>query len=129
LAHCGFGLDFSFSITLFGGVTCMAQGKETAHDTHHITTKAVLTKTLWALVILTALTVGAARLHLGMFAAPVAFLIATAKAFLVMSFFMGLKYDDRSNRIIFSTGFIFLGILYFFTILDILTRILATNTL
>jgi len=96
---------------------------------HHIIPAAVLAKTAGALLFLTFLTVAAARIHLGMFAAPVAFLIAGIKAFLVMSFFMGLKYDLKENRIIFSLGFIFLGILFFFSALDIWTRIHIISTL
>jgi cytochrome c oxidase subunit IV len=104
----------------------MAQQQEHGH---HVIPANVLAKTFVALLILTALTVGAARIHLGMFAGPVAFLIAGVKAFLVMSFFMGLKYEVRENRIIFSLGFIFLGILFFFCALDIWTRIHFVSTL
>lgn len=82
-----------------------------------------------ALFVLTVLTVVMARIHLGMFAAPVAFLIAAVKAYLVMSFFMGLKYDDKSNRIIFASGFFFLAILFFFSALDIWTRVVVQSTL
>jgi cytochrome c oxidase subunit IV len=99
------------------------------HEKHHVTPSSVLMKTMWALFGLTVLTVVAARLHLGMFAAPVAFLIAAVKAFLVMSYFMGLKYDVKSNRIIFAAGFVFLGIMFFFCALDIWTRISAQSTL
>lgn len=99
------------------------------HNEHHITSSAILFKTAVALLFLTALTVICARLHLGMFAAPVAFLIASIKAYLVMSYFMGLKYDVKENRMIFATGFIFLGILFFFTVLDIWSRIPISSTL
>ncbi len=96
---------------------------------HHIIPASILAKTAGALLLLTFLTVAAARIHLGVFAAPVAFLIAGIKAFLVMSFFMGLKYEVKENRIVFSLGFIFLGILFFFCALDIWTRVHFVSTL
>lgn len=96
---------------------------------HHIIPASILGKTAGALLVLTVLTVAAARVHLGIFAAPVAFLIAGVKAFLVMSFFMGLKYEVKENKIVFSLGFVFLGILFFFCALDIWTRIHFASTL
>lgn len=101
----------------------------TEHKQHHITSSQILTKTMIALFVLTVLTVVMARIHLGVFAAPVAFLIAAVKAFLVMSFFMGLKYDDKSNRLIFASGFFFLALLFFFSALDIFTRVAVQSTL
>lgn len=82
-----------------------------------------------ALLALTILTVVTAQMHLGWAAAPIAFTIAAIKAFLVMAYFMGLKFDAKTNRMIFASGFLFLGILYFFCITDILTRVLQTNNL
>jgi cytochrome c oxidase subunit 4 len=82
-----------------------------------------------ALLLLTFLTVFTAQLHLGWAAAPIAFLIAFIKAMLVMSFFMGLKFDAPLNRLIFGIGFVGLGVLYLFCILDIGFRVLQTNTL
>lgn len=99
------------------------------HSSHHIIPFAVLTRVFGALVFLTILTVICARIHLGVFAAPVAFLIALTKAMLVITFFMGLKYDSNSNRIIFASAFVFLVIFGFFTVLDIWTRIAEFNTL
>lgn len=96
---------------------------------HFIIPAKTLTNVLLILLVLTGLTVFTARLHLGVLAAPIAFLIAIAKALLVMSYFMGLKYDDKANRIIFSLGFFFLLVLFFFSSLDIYTRILQNNTL
>ncbi len=96
---------------------------------HHVVPSAVLGKVCIALLVLTALTVGTSRLNLGMFAAPVAFLIALVKALLVMAFFMGLKYDLKSNRVIFAVGFFVLAVLMFFCSLDIWTRVFQGNTL
>jgi len=96
---------------------------------HHIIPFSLLTKVCGALLVLTALTVFAARMHLGVFEGPVAFTIAAVKASLVMAIFMGLKYDEKSNRMIFATGFIFLALLFFFCALDIWTRVGQTSTL
>ena len=99
------------------------------HGEHFIVPFAVLGKVCVALLVLTVLTVVTAQMHLGVLAAPVAFLIAFVKAMLVMAFFMGLKYDVKTNRIIFASGFLFLGLLFFFCALDIFTRIAQSSTL
>lgn len=105
------------------------QQKAHSHEEHHVVPFGVLRNVAVGLLILTALTVGASRLHLGVLEAPVAFLIAFIKAMLVMAFFMGLKYDTKLNRIIFATGFFFLAVLFFFSALDIWSRISQTTTL
>ena len=110
----------------------MAQNHNNDHSEeggHVIVPFSVLSRVCIALLILTVLTVAASRMHLGMLEAPVAFLIAFVKAMLVMGFFMGLKYDVKSNKLIFATGFFFLALLFFFCALDIWTRIAQTSTL
>ena len=101
------------------------------HSPHHVIPMSVYIKVAVALYVFTVLTVVARQFEhvLGPMAAPVALLIATIKAALVMLFFMGLKYDDNQNRVIFGCGFLFLILLYFFSILDILTRITQSSTL
>ena len=96
---------------------------------HHIVSSTILGRVAAALLVLTALTVITSRMHLGVLAAPVAFLIAAVKAFLVMAFFMGLKYDAKSNRAIFLAGFAFLALLFFFCALDIYSRVPEVSTL
>lgn len=99
------------------------------HNEHHVIPFSILAKVCVALLVLTVLTVATSRMHLGVLAAPVAFVIAFTKAMLVMAYFMGLKYDEKSNRIIFSLGFIFLALLFVFCALDIWTRVIETSTL
>ena len=101
------------------------------HSPHHVTPMSVYIKVAVALYVFTILTVVAHYFEhaLGPMAAPVALLIATIKAALVMMYFMGLKYDNNQNRVIFGCGFFFLVLLYFFTVLDIMTRINQTSTL
>lgn len=108
----------------------MAQGSQDhSNEGHFIVPARSLTNVLFALLGLTALTVITARMNLGPFAGLVAFTIAAVKAFMVMAVFMGLKYDEKSNRIIFASGFFFLALLYFFCVLDIFSRIIQNNTL
>lgn len=99
------------------------------HNEHHITPLSVYLKVAGALFALTILTVTAHQMHLGILAAPVAFLIATVKAALVIMYFMHLKYDTPLNRIIFGCGFFFLLVLFIFSVLDIWTRLQYTSVL
>jgi len=98
---------------------------------HHITPFATYVKVASALFVLTFLTVIAHHFNqtLGVLAAPVAFLIATIKAILVMLWFMHLKHDSVTNRVIFGAGFFFLALLLFFSGLDIWTRVIEFSTL
>lgn len=98
------------------------------HEENHIIPLNIYLKVAGALFLLTFLTVGAHVLKerfpvLLPFGALVAFAIAAVKAYLVMAWFMHLKHEVPSNRIIFSMGFIFLGVLFFFCVLDIFTRV------
>lgn len=101
---------------------------------HHIIPARIYKNVMWALIIFTLMTVGFhylfhSVLHGSVLAAPIAFLIAAFKAALVLMFFMGLKYDKVDNRLIFSTGFFFLALLFILCMLDIYTRIAQTSTL
>ncbi|MEI7972746.1 MAG: cytochrome C oxidase subunit IV family protein [Bdellovibrio sp.] len=96
---------------------------------HHIVPKKILVNVFWALIVLTILTVVFHELKMGFLAAPVAVVIATAKAYFVMSYFMGLKYDVPTNRLIFLSGFFFLGLLLLFCVLDIYARTQVSSTL
>ncbi len=106
-------------------------GSSSNSNVHHIIPFNTLLKTGIALFGLTLLTMIAfwSNQHLGVLAAPIAFLIAGVKAVLVMMFFMGLKYDSVMNRIIFATGFFFLFVLWLISYGDIFTRVLERSTL
>jgi cytochrome c oxidase subunit 4 len=75
-----------------------------------------------ALLVLTAVTVTVAGMHLGRLSAVTAVLIAAIKASLVLYFFMHLKYENRLFRtmvyVTLATFVVFIGITY----LDILFR-------
>jgi cytochrome c oxidase subunit 4 len=106
-----------------------AHGGEQGHDSHHIVPFATYIKVFATLIFLTFLTVLASRFDFGTFNSIVAFAIATVKALCVALIFMHLKYDDRMNRIIIASAFFFLLVLWFFSILDEMTRIVQHSTL
>lgn len=101
------------------------------HSEHHIMPFSTYMKVAGALFALTFLTVGAHALrhYFEPFSAIIAFAIAAVKAYLVMAWFMHLKYDEPMNRIIFATGFIFLLVLFGFSAIDIFTRVTETSVL
>ncbi len=108
------------------------QAHHSSHaEAHHITPLPVYLKIGVALFLLTFLTIGAhsIREYIQPFAALVAFTIAGIKAWLVMAWFMHLKYDKPSNRLIFSLGFIFLAVLIGFCALDIVSRVSQNSIL
>ncbi len=90
---------------------------------HHIVPFSVYVKIFLALCVGTVLTVGAHYVHFGALNDLIAVFIATVKAVLVLSFFMHLKYDGMLNRVIIGSAFFFLIVLYFFSRVDISTRI------
>jgi cytochrome c oxidase subunit IV len=87
------------------------------HEHEHGGT-AVYAKTLIALLILTAITVIAAGFDFGQGNVVIALTIATIKGFLVVLFFMHLRWDKPVNRIIAMAGFLFLGIFLMFDLID-----------
>jgi cytochrome c oxidase subunit 4 len=100
------------------------------HSEHHVIPFELLVKVAVGLLVLTVLTVITAKfIHLGALGPIVAFAIAGGKAYLVMAYFMGLKYDSKGNALIFLSGFAFLALLFFFCALDIWTRVGQTSTL
>jgi cytochrome c oxidase subunit 4 len=78
--------------------------------------------TLTALLILTAITVGASYIDFGQGNIVIALAIATVKATLVALFFMHLAHDKPVNGLIAVAGFIFLGLFLMFDLIDIDSR-------
>ena len=103
---------------------------EGQHAEHHIPLSTHI-KVFAALIGLTILTVLTAKgLDLGSpFDAAIAFSIAICKAFLVMAYFMHLKYDEKIYRMIIASSFFFVFLLYLFCVLDFGTRIFQQSTL
>jgi cytochrome c oxidase subunit 4 len=101
----------------------MAEIQHHEHHHHHLMSLKTHLQVFGALIVLTILTVVVAQFHFGAFGTAVAFLVATAKAVLVMGWFMHLKYDGVMNRVIFAAGFFFLLLFVATCLLDIYTRI------
>jgi caa(3)-type oxidase subunit IV len=91
-------------------------------DAHEHGGIAIYTRTLVALLILTAVTVGAAYINLGSGNIVIALAIATVKAILVALFFMHLLWEKPMDSLIAMAGFIFLGIFIGFCLLDFDSR-------
>ena len=90
---------------------------------HHIASKKLLFSVFGGLVVLTALTVITAEyVDIGSFNIVLALLIAGAKAALVVTFFMALKYDNRVNTLVFALGTIFVVVFLSFTLFDTVFR-------
>ena len=96
---------------------------------HHVIPLKVYYNVLFALLILTVITVAAARVDFGALNTIIALAIASTKAFLVLAYFMHLKYDDKLYWVAFGSAIFFLILLYFFSVLDIHTRIMQVNPL
>jgi cytochrome c oxidase subunit IV len=75
-----------------------------------------------ALIVLLAATVAVNYLPLGQFNVVIALVIAVCKMFLVMLFFMHVRYSGRLIWIYVGVGFFWLGILIMLTMSDVLTR-------
>jgi cytochrome c oxidase subunit IV len=97
------------------------------HEHHVIPFKTYLT-VLITLLVFTVITVAASRVDFGWANTVIAMLIASVKAGLVMLYFMHLKYDDRAYPTIFFTGVFFLILMWGFSQLDIVTRVLQIDT-
>ena len=75
-----------------------------------------------ALMVLTAVTVGAAYVNLGAFNFAVAIAIAGFKASLVVWFFMHVKYQSHLTKLTVATGLFFLAILLGMSLIDYVSR-------
>lgn len=99
------------------------------HAGHHITPKATYIKAFVALLVLTVVTVLAAEVHFGpVLGIIVAIAIASAKASLVVMYFMGLKYDTGVNTLVFLTGLGFVAVFLAFTLIDTSQRSPETSS-
>ena len=90
----------------------------TAHSAGHISPVSLYVTIFLALMVGTALTVGAAFIDLGTFNFPVAMLIAVFKATLVVWYFMHVKYQSHLTKLTLSTGLFFLAILLGMMLID-----------
>ena len=88
----------------------------------HIVEKSLYYKIFGALLIGTALTIGAAFVNLGNYNIVAALVIAGIKASLVILFFMHAKYSTRLTKLFIAVGFIWLFIMIAITMTDYLSR-------
>ena len=79
-------------------------------------------KTFGALMVLTFVTVAVAQMDLGFLNLAVAMIIACTKATLVILFFMHVVDSDKVIKVTVAAGFIWLVIMFVFTIQDYATR-------
>jgi caa(3)-type oxidase subunit IV len=89
---------------------------------HHVSSSAMFFNVLVVLLILTVVTVGVSRIDFGPANMLIAMLIASVKASLVILFFMHVKWDTAINKIVFLSSFLFLSLLFVFTLADQATR-------
>lgn len=93
-----------------------------AHGHHHVESVRTYLLVFGALLVGTALTVGAAYINLGVFNDVVALLIAITKATLIVLFFMHVRHSDRLTKVMVIIGWLWLIMLILGTMDDILTR-------
>ena len=89
-----------------------------SHGAGHISPVSLYITIFLALMVGTALTVGAAFVDLGTFNFPVAMLIAVFKATLVVWYFMHVKYQSSLTKLTVATGLFFLAILLGMMLID-----------
>ena len=90
-------------------------------DKHIVSTRTFVA--VWiALIALTAITVTVAGMHLGAFSTLTAVLIASAKAGLVLWFFMHLKYEERFFQFLLLVPIVTLAVIIGLTFVDIWYR-------
>jgi len=89
---------------------------------HHVVPLRVYITVFIALMVLLALTIGAAFLNLGPFGLPVALTIAAIKALLIVLYFMHVRYSTPLTWVVVSSGFLWLFVLIAFTMSDVVTR-------
>jgi cytochrome c oxidase subunit IV len=98
-----------------------ANGDEMQAARHLVSPRTYVTIFL-LLMVLTAVTVGAAFLDLGPFNTLVALLIACTKMMLVVLYFMHVRYSSRLTWAVVGAGFFWLALLLLLTLSDYVTR-------
>jgi cytochrome c oxidase subunit IV len=89
---------------------------------HHVSSSAMFFGVLMTLLVLTIVTVAASRFDFGSANMLIAMAIASVKASLVIAIFMHVKWDTAINKIVFLSSFLFLSLLFIFTLADLATR-------
>jgi cytochrome c oxidase subunit 4 len=97
-----------------------------AHEEHaphvHVTPLWIYFAVFTALAVGTILTVWASRIDLGSWNTPIALIIATIKATLVILYFMHAVHSSRLTWVVIVGAFVWLATLFVLTFSDYLTR-------
>ena len=96
------------------------ESTESGH--HHVAGASTFVAVLVALLFLTFVTVWIAQFDFGSANLLIAMLIASIKAALVIAIFMHVKWDTAINKVVFLSSFLFLSLLFTFTLADPATR-------
>jgi cytochrome c oxidase subunit 4 len=89
-----------------------------SEKTTHITEYKVLVRVLLVLMFFTILTISVTSFHLAAFTVTVALLIAGVKGFLVLSYFMHLKYESVLLRVLVGMIFVLFALIVLITFID-----------
>lgn len=89
---------------------------------HHVVPVKLYLLVFGALMVLTAITVAVAFFDFGPLNNVIMLGIAIAKATLVVLFFMHVRYSTRLIPLVALGGFIWVGILFAFTMMDYMSR-------
>lgn len=91
-------------------------------NSEHISSYKLLGAVLASLLVLTGVTIGVSYVDMGFFNVPIALLVASTKATIVLLFFMHMKYESKVIAISFTSTFLFLCIMIGFTFWDVAFR-------
>jgi len=91
-------------------------------EKHHISTYFSHGTVLVALLVLTAITVLVAELHLGAISVGVALLVASVKGTIVLTYFMHLKYESLFYKIMVAGVLVVYTLVIIFTFFDYMFR-------
>lgn len=92
------------------------------NEKHHITSFISHGKVLIALLTLTAITVMITSIHFGVFSVGIALLVASVKAFIVLTYFMHLKHESKFTRWMVAGVFLLFALVVIITFFDYLFR-------
>jgi len=95
-----------------------------SHETaaHEPMSRGLYYKIYFILMGLLVATVGAVFIHLGPLNFPVAMIIASVKAVLVIMYFMHVKFSEKTTWLFSAAGFVFLAFLLVGVMIDYLSR-------
>ncbi|MEX2317047.1 MAG: cytochrome C oxidase subunit IV family protein [Pirellulales bacterium] len=93
-----------------------------ATNMHHVVPKVTYYTVAAILGVLLVITAAAARVDLGGWNVPVALAIATAKAALIVLYFMHVRYGSPLVRLFAAGGFLWLAIMLTFIAADVVHR-------